>query len=175
MLSWQHGKHMHAYICLPLKDLSFTPSSLPFLPHLFPSSPLSVSSPPSFSFPFSAFFIFFNIYFLYQSGLRIKTSPFPLRWIETSTLSLPAFWTPPNPPLLWLSQHGVLSQGQKGEVGSDLWLREGRRERGRDQSNAFKLLIISIKALQDINPVRLLMCIGFWARPNYDWEEWLAI
>lgn len=79
------------------------------------------------------------------------------------------------PHLLWLSQRGVLSRGQKGEVASDLWLREGRGERDGDQSNAFKLLIISIEALHDINPVRLLMCIGFWARPNYDWEEWVVI
>lgn len=35
----------------------------------------------------------------------------------------------------------------------------GGRVGGGDQSNEFKLLIISIKALQDINPVRLLMCV----------------
>lgn len=68
------------------------------------------------------------------------------------------------PHVLWLSQRGVLSWGQKGEVASDLWLREGRRERDGDQSGAFKLLIISIKALHDINPVRLLMCLGLWSR-----------
>lgn len=137
-------------------------------PPLFPVVLPSLQSPSS-------------TYISYTSLASIlKTSPFPIRWIETSTLSLPAFLLPPHhhhptTPRLWLSQRGVLSQGQKGEVGSDLWLREGRRERGRDQSNAFKLLIISIKALQDINPVRLLMCIGFWARLNYDGEEWVTI
>lgn len=29
---------------------------------------------------------------------------------------------------------------------------------GGDQSSAFKFLTISVKALQDINPIRLLMC-----------------
>lgn len=39
---------------------------------------------------------------------------------------------------------------------------KGRRERegGGDQSDAFKLLIISIKALQDINPAAPFMCVG---------------
>lgn len=38
---------------------------------------------------------------------------------------------------------------------------EGKEERDQDQSDAFRLPIISIKALHDINPVRLLMCVGF--------------
>lgn len=38
--------------------------------------------------------------------------------------------------------------------------RRREKEGGGDQSNAFKLLIISIKALQDINPVTRFMCVG---------------
>ena len=125
-----------------------------------------------FSFPFSCFLhlLLHSTDIPYTSLAPVlKTQPSLLRWKDISTLSLPAFCSPPH-NLLWLSQREVLSQGQKGEVGLDLWLREGRREKGGDQSDAFKLLIISIKALQDNNPVRLLTCTGLWARPNYDWE-----
>lgn len=111
--------------------LFFTPSSC-----LFPyfSNPYCALSSffLSLSLPLQCclHLLFHSTDILYTSLVCVlKTYPSSLAWIETSTLSLPAFCFFPS-HLLWLSQRGVLSQGQKGEVGSDLWLR-GRQERER--------------------------------------------
>lgn len=120
-------------------DLTESRDLLP--PHLsssFPPPPCFFPSRPSFPSCFS-----FNRYFLPETNLAsaLKTKPQINKNLKPISSS-PFYWpfsppssffffsfsfsltTPPSPSLpphlLWLSQRGVLSRGQKGEVAADL-------------------------------------------------------
>lgn len=69
--------------------------------------------------------------------------------------------SPTNTPMfaLTVTAWGLIA-GPKGRSCLGFMIK-GTEEEDRDQSAAFKLIIISIKVLHDINPVSLLMCVGF--------------
>lgn len=87
--------------------------------------------------------LFFSAFFLPSPFCFTPTSP-----------------THTHPFALAVTARGLIAGPKGRSCGGFMMKRRREREGGGDQSNAFKLLIISIKALQDINPVRRFMCVG---------------
>lgn len=101
----------------------------------------------------------------HRTSVANKSSPLsppppPPRWRETSALSLPAvllFFAPSF--TLAVTAWGLIERPNgRSWPGFMMKTRGEGGEGGGDQSGAFKFLTISVKALQDINPIRLLMC-----------------